>query len=235
MPVVSQRAVRVAIVDDHHLFAESLEISLARDHYDARRIPLPDEGATPAQLVAAIGRFHPDVVLLDLDLGPSGDGRRVIEPIRRAGAAVLVITATTDRATWGECLELGATAVLLKSSSLEDVRAAVRRSISGVPVLSDDERESLMRHRHRQLHDQQMFNERLDRLTAREREILGHLLKGRTVYEIATHRTVSEATVRTQVRSILSKLEVSSQIAAVGLAHQAGWTAPETESRSPDP
>lgn len=229
-----RRAARVAIVDDHQLFAESLEITLGLERYDARRILLPDEGASTVNLAAAISRFRPDVVLLDLDLGRTGDGMRLIEPVRQTGAAVIIITGTTDRATWGECLELGATTVILKSSSLDDVLAAVRRSIRGMPVLSDDERASLMRHRQRRLHDQEVVNERLGRLTAREREILGHLLKGRTVYDIAVHGTVSEATVRTQVRSILAKLEVSSQIAAVGLAHQVGWTGPETEDRTHD-
>ena len=60
----------------------------------------------------------------------------------------------------------------------------------------------------------------------RESEVLGHLMKGRAVREIAGLSVVSEATVRTQVKSILAKLEVSSQLAAVGLAHEIGWQAP---------
>jgi two-component system, NarL family, nitrate/nitrite response regulator NarL len=58
--------------------------------------------------------------------------------------------------------------------------------------------------------------------------VLGHLMRGQTVHEIATTSFVSEATVRTQVKAILAKLEVSSQIAAVGLAHQIGWHSPLT-------
>jgi DNA-binding NarL/FixJ family response regulator len=68
---------------------------------------------------------------------------------------------------------------------------------------------------------------RLDQLTVREREVLAHLMRGRTVREIATVGVVSEATVRTQVKAILAKLDVSSQIAAVGLAHQVGWRPPQ--------
>jgi DNA-binding NarL/FixJ family response regulator len=60
----------------------------------------------------------------------------------------------------------------------------------------------------------------------REREVLAHLMKGRTVREIAVSGVVSEATVRTQVKAILAKLDVTSQIAAVGLAHQVGWRPP---------
>ena len=51
-------------------------------------------------------------------------------------------------------------------------------------------------------------------------------MDGSTVREIATTSVVSEATVRTQVKSILGKLEVSSQLAAVGLAHHVGWHHP---------
>lgn len=68
---------------------------------------------------------------------------------------------------------------------------------------------------------------KLERLTRRESEVLGHFLEGRQVKEIAQLSVVSEATVRTQVKSILSKLEVSSQIAAVGLARRAHWAPPQ--------
>ena len=53
--------------------------------------------------------------------------------------------------------------------------------------------------------------------------MLRQLMQGHQVREIARLNVVSEATVRTQVKSILAKLEVSSQLAAVGLAHEAGW------------
>ena len=59
-------------------------------------------------------------------------------------------------------------------------------------------------------------------------------MKGRAVREIAGLSVVSEATVRTQVKSILAKLEVSSQLAAVGLANQASWR-PPAERRPSQP
>ena len=66
----------------------------------------------------------------------------------------------------------------------------------------------------------------IETLTVREREVLAYLMKGQTVREIATECVVAEATVRTQVKSILAKLEVSSQLAAVGMANEIGWRAP---------
>nr|WP_281374640.1 LuxR C-terminal-related transcriptional regulator [Nocardioides soli] len=63
-------------------------------------------------------------------------------------------------------------------------------------------------------------------MTPREEAVLGELMQGRTVRDIASSSFVSEATVRTQVKAILSKLEVSSQLAAVGIANTAGWQPP---------
>ena len=56
--------------------------------------------------------------------------------------------------------------------------------------------------------------------------MLGLLMQGHTVRDVARHSNTAETTVRTQVKSILAKIEVSSQLAAVGLAYQIGWRAP---------
>jgi DNA-binding NarL/FixJ family response regulator len=63
-------------------------------------------------------------------------------------------------------------------------------------------------------------------LSRREREVLGELMTGATVTDIARSAYVSEATVRTQVKSIRTKLDVSSQLAAVGIAIRAHWQPP---------
>ena len=71
------------------------------------------------------------------------------------------------------------------------------------------------------------MRERFDQITRREAEVLDLLMGGHQVSEIARTRVVSESTVRTQVKSILAKLQVSSQLTAVGLAHQVGWKPPQ--------
>ena len=71
---------------------------------------------------------------------------------------------------------------------------------------------------------------RLDLLSTREREVLADLMAGRSVREIAERKVVSEATVRTQVKAVLAKLEVGSQLAAVGLAHRVDWRPPSEPS-----
>ena len=176
--------------------------------------------------MATIIRQRPRVVLLDLDLGRFGDGLRLIEPMARSGANVVVVTGSTDQARWGDAVRPVPARCSSKSQPLRDILATVRRITAGLPVMDREEREELLGAWSRQRFESQGQRERLDLLTVREREVLGHLMKGRAVREIAGLSVVSEATVRTQVKSILAKLEVSSQLAAVGMAHEIGWRAP---------
>ncbi len=217
---------RVLIVEDHRLFAETVDLALTVEGYDVRRIEVPADPGSPGTLVATIVKQQAQVVLLDLDLGLFGDGERLIEPLSRSGANVVVITGSTDRARWGDAVRCGARKVLSKSQPLRDILATVRRIVAGLPVMDREEREELVSEWTRHRFEAQGFRERLELLTIRESEVLGHLMKGRAVREIAGLSVVSEATVRTQVKSILAKLEVSSQLAAVGMANEIGWRAP---------
>ena len=223
MPGSARADHRVLIIDDHRLFAESLELALSLEGYDSRRLELPDEGGSMATLRSLALRANPRTVLLDLDLGRFGDGVNLIAPLARAHANVVVLTASEDLGRWGGCMRLGARKVLPKSGALQQALATVRRLHQGLPVTSREELEQMLDEwaRQRQVNDD--LRRRLDLLTPREREVLGALITGRTVRAISQESVVSEATVRTQVKSILSKLEVSSQLAAVGMAHQVGW------------
>jgi two-component system nitrate/nitrite response regulator NarL len=213
---------RILIVDDHVLFAESLELAFSMEGYDVRRVPAAASSAS--QLVAAVNRHQARVVLLDLDLGPHIDGTQMITAIARTGTNVVVLTASTDQARWGDCVRRGARKVLPKTQPLNEILGVVRRLCHGLPVMDAAERERLVEVWSSRRQEEQSLWGRLDRLTPREREVLGQLIEGHPVREIARQSVVSEATVRTQVKAILAKLEVSSQLAAVGLARQAGWT-----------
>ena len=215
--------VRILIIEDHALFAESLELALSLEGYDVRRAQHPVPGSSVSAMLAAAIRMRPRIVLLDLDLGDYGDGARMIAPLASADIQVVVVTGSADRARWGECLRNGARKVLVKARPHNEILATVRRINQGFPVIDRSEREELVQLWHDQRRTQQVTTDRLERLTPREQEVLGQLMAGRAVREIATISVVSEATVRTQVKSILAKLEVSSQLAAVGMAHSVGW------------
>jgi two-component system nitrate/nitrite response regulator NarL len=217
---------KVLLIEDHALFAESLELALNLEGYAVRRIPIPESGGSAQSILATVLRIRPRIVLLDLDLGRLGDGLRLITPMVKAGVNVVVVTASNDQARWGECLRHGARKVLSKSQPLNDILSTVRRINQGFPVIGHEEREALIAIWHAQNQERAAMQARLARLTPREEAVLGELILGHTVREIATRSVVSEATVRTQVKSILAKLEVSSQLAAVGLANHAGWRPP---------
>jgi len=214
---------RVAVVEDHDLFAEALDVALSIHGHDVRRVLPRDVAGTTQALTAAVLRERPQVVLLDLDLGPSIDGVHLVEPLTAAGRAVVILSGTAEEARLGECLQYGARAVVPKADPLNNVLAAIRHIGRGEPAIDRHDRERLLAH-HREDHRQQEgARARLETLSLREREVLGDLMRGRSVVQIARAGHVSEATVRTQVRAIRSKLGVSSQLAAVALATRAGW------------
>lgn len=214
------------VVDDHALFRESLDLTLTIEGYDVGSIELPETGLTAAAMLSGVLRQSPRLVLLDLDLGPSGDGVVLVEPLAKAGIDVVVLTALADRSRWGEAVRQGARKVVSKSAPLRDALAVVRRLHQGLAVTTVEEREALIRNYVDTRAQKVDHRDRLRVLTRREAEVLGELMVGRGVREIAAAWTVSEATVRTQVKAVLSKLDVSSQVAAVGLARRAGWSVP---------
>lgn len=223
------RPTRLTIVEDHVLFAESVAEALSHEGYLVKRIDLADARATLASVLACVLRSVPRVVLLDLDLGRIGDGGRLVAPLAGAGVSVVVLADGLCRGDWGECLRRGAKAVVPTTGCLDDVLAAVGRVRDGLPAMAAAERAELVDAALRDREETRMLRTRLERLTPREREILGALMDGAQVRDIARTCVVAEATVRTQVRSILAKLEVRSQVAAVGAASRVGWRPPGTD------
>ncbi|HEX6246790.1 MAG TPA: response regulator transcription factor [Nocardioidaceae bacterium] len=221
-----QRATRIALVEDHALLAEALNVSLSIQGYDVAGIRLAP-ATQPFDLLGSILAARADVVILDLDLGPAGDGTRVIRPLMRADQRVVVLTASADPARWGACLARGALTVLPKTAPLHVIVDVVERVTHGLPVISRGQRDELVQLYLSRSNDEDERRKRLGRLTPREAHVLGELVHGKRVREVAQEAFVSEATVRTQVKSILAKLGVSSQLAAVAIARDAGWGAPE--------
>lgn len=224
---------RVAIVESHPLVGESLELALSRHRFDARLLPASPEHASTAALTSQILRARASIVILGTTLDAGDPWMGTIAPLTRAGVDVVILTSTTDPACWGQALRRGARAVLPKSRPLNDLISIVRRLTDGLRVLDVREREELIAQAVRRDIELAGLREKFDRLTRREEEVLEHLRNGLTVSQIAALSFVSPATVRTQVKSILAKLEVTSQIAAVGAAHRLGWQAPRTREHQP--
>ena len=192
--VSPRKRVKVVIVEDHTLFAESLELALTFEGYDAHRIDLPQEPPSEAKLTSLIMRSQPRIVLLDLDLGQHGSGVRLISPLARAGVDVVVVTGATDETRWGHALHAGARTVLPKTVPLGEILGTVRRLNYGHSVLDVDERERLIRAWVGQEQDIIEIRRRLAQLSRRESQVLEHLIDGLKGGDIAKRRVVSAAT-----------------------------------------
>ncbi|HEU5035382.1 MAG TPA: response regulator transcription factor [Nocardioides sp.] len=217
---------RVTIVEDHELFAEALEMALSLQGYVVSRVQVREHAAPASRVLEAVLRQRPQVVVLDLDLGPVTDGAQLVRPLREAGVGVMVVSATTDRARLGQCLQLGAQAVVPKAESLNTVLGQLRAVVNGQPAMPREQREELLATFEKERHQLRDIRTRLDSLSPREAEVLAELTSGHTVSEIAHRWFVSEATVRSQVKAIRTKLGVHSQVAAVSLALRVRWQPP---------
>jgi len=225
---------RVTVVDDHSLFAETLVISLRAERFQAQCV-VPRTDLSAAKLVRAIEQTHPDLVLLDLDLGVGRDGASLVPALVSKGFTVAVVTGSSAAARQGEVLASGAATVIHKSVPFGTIIEAVSRLRAGLPVIRRERRAELLQIHRESMASQRSVRERFDQITRREAEVLGLLMAGHQVSEIARLRFVSESTVRTQVKSILAKLQVSSQLTAAGLAHQVGWKPPKVTGANDNP
>jgi DNA-binding NarL/FixJ family response regulator len=181
--------------------------------------PITDRDA----VLGAVADAGPCLVLLDLDLGPLGDGVALLPALAATGAQVLVVTGSRDEVRLAAAIAAGAVGFVPKDVPLDVLVATVRRAVAGEPVLDTARRYELLDvlRAHRARHEQTRAT--FESLTKRERQVLAALAEGKSVDNIAAEWFVSRATVRTQVRGVLTKLQVGTQLAAVAKARRAGW------------
>jgi len=211
--------VTVLIVEDHSLLAQSLAIALNAEACRARVAEL----ISPAMVLQQVRLVRPDVVLLDLDLGDIGDGSALVQPLTELGARVLVVSGTTDKVRLAETVERGAVGFLSKTVPFEELLSTVLDVVAQRPVLSTARRYELMAELRSARTARGKDLEPFQSLTPKEREVLAALAQGHRVEAIAATAVVSEATVRSQIRAVLAKLGVNSQLEAVALAWTSGW------------
>lgn len=216
---------RVLLVEDQVLLSESLVLALRNVGIDAHRSALASRDGVLEEATDV------DIVLLDLDLGALGSGTDLVEALVASGAHVVVVTGLRDRATIAEAVARGAIGYLTKNQPFEELVDAVAETARQGQLMSRAQREQLLAEAHdaqeRTRRDLAPFRE----LTATEAEVLAALMRGASAREIAADRVVAVDTVRTQIRSILRKLDVNSQLAAIAYAHHVGWEGPHEPPR----
>jgi DNA-binding NarL/FixJ family response regulator len=211
----------VLVLDDHELFSTSLTMALRGHGFDAHQIPV----ARLSDFLHQASNGPAGLVVLDLDLGRDSEGRWVhgadlVGSLRELGWQVLVVSGSVDQPGVAAAIARGAVGSVPKSSSFETLVRTVGMAAEGKPIMTETERYHwLARHRGYQAREIEL-SRRLDRLSTREREVLELLAEGHRAGAIAERFVVSMATVRTQIRAILVKLEVNSQLEAVALVRQ---------------
>ncbi|MEX2211186.1 MAG: response regulator transcription factor [Gaiellaceae bacterium] len=191
------------IVDDHEVVREGLRLSLSRSPH----IRVIGEAADGATAVALTQRRRPDVVIMDVRM-PGMDGleatRQIIEAM--PDAAVLMFTAYSERSLLSRSLESGAKGYILKEAPHATLLRAIEKVAAGEPYVDPALMPALL------------TKEREDMLTGREREILQLLADGMSNADVAGKLFISQETVKSHVRHILSKLEADTRTHAVAIA-----------------
>jgi DNA-binding NarL/FixJ family response regulator len=205
----------VLIVEDHEMLSEALSLSL-----EARGFQCTIAAINSAEgVLAQAARCRPQLVLLDLDLGGM-DGVDLIAGLRATGASVLVVTGQSDLPRLAETLALGAIGWVSKTEPFERLLEAAEVALHGRALLAPARQAELVDLGWASLTAERGLKKQMARLTPREAEVLAALGNGMSAEEIAGELFVSVGTVRTHIRGVLTKLGVSSQLAAVAKAHE---------------
>ncbi len=202
--------IRLLIADDHPVVRNGLRGMLA-SQTDIEVVGEAEDGAVAFRLAAEIS---PDVVLMDLRM-PVMDGVSAIREIKenQPTVQILVLTTYDSDADILPAVEAGATGYLLKDSSREELFKAIRAAARGEAVLAPSVAARLMG---------QIRAPAEEKLSNREIEVLQLVAEGSNNREIAKHLHISQATVKSHLMHIFSKLGVSDRTAAVTTALQRG-------------
>jgi DNA-binding NarL/FixJ family response regulator len=200
--------VRILIVDDHPLTRDALAGLLAQNAFDVVGV-----AGSGGEAIVQAGELRPDLVLLDLSM-PDMDGLTALPRIRDAApdAEVVVLTASEDEQNLLGAIRSGAAGYLLKSEPPERIVAFLRGVAQGEAALSGPIARRLLDQVREGGGRSAIVPESIAQvLSARELEVLLLLDRHLGTEEIATRLFISEHTVRSHVKNLLTKLGVSSR------------------------
>jgi DNA-binding NarL/FixJ family response regulator len=212
MPDQAQQ-IRVVLIDDHRMFAQSLARLLA-DEADIEVVGVASDGAAGKEMV---DQLKPRVVLIDY-LMPGRDGVEVAADIKRSDPSTMVVmlAGTIDERIALRAIEAGCSGFLTKDHAAAEVVDAVRGAAAGEALIAPallSRLLPLLKRTYRSLGDD---------LTDRERDVLMHLARGSNNKAVAAELNLSLNTIRNYVQSILTKLGCHSKLEAVSIAVREG-------------
>ena len=218
--------IRVLVVDDHAIVRKGIRAMLEV----VPDIDMVGEAESGREAVAEAERLRPDVIVMDLVM-PGMDGVEAIERIKadQPEARILVLTSFAGEDKLFPAIKAGALGYHLKDSSPDDLLRAIRRVQKGESSLHP----VIARRVLDELSGASKSPEPVDPLTPREVEVLRLVAQGRENRDIAEELVISEATVRTHVSNIMSKLHLANRTQAALYALREGLAslgeAPEAE------
>lgn len=219
--------IRVLVADDQAMVRAGLRLILESQP----DIEVVGEAADGEEAQVAVRRDRPDLVLMDIRM-PRLDGIAATRKLIEHDPALRVLVVTTFDADQNvfEALRAGASGFILKDSSPEQLVAAVRLIAAGDALLAPAHTRGLIE---AQVRPRPSVDTTLvGTLTDREREVLVLMARGLDNGQIAAELFVSEATIRTHVGHVLSKLDARSRVQAVVIAYESGLVRPGSFDRS---
>ncbi|MGC1374950.1 MAG: response regulator transcription factor [Anaerolineales bacterium] len=202
----------LVVVDDHSLFRHGL-IGLLNEMPDFRVV---GEAANGREALRVLEKVKPHIVLMDINM-PVMNGIETLTEIRRMNPApkVLMLTISQNDDDLIGAIVAGANGYVLKNTEPQALRNTILQVVAGNSVLAPEVTARVL---------QAVRRPQVDRsrglLSDREVEVLGCLARGQTTSQIAAVLFISENTVKTHIRHILEKMEVSNRAEAVARAVQ---------------
>ncbi len=207
------QAVRLVLVDDHAVLRSGLaDLLRGRGGMEV----LGDTGK-PDEAVALVRQHQPDLLLLDLRLGPV-DGLSVLRALRAEGieTPVVILTMCTAEDDLAAALSAGVRGYLLKDMEPDEVIESIQRAARGELVVAPSMALKLA-----QMWQQgSVKRDLVGSLTEREREVLEHVARGKSNKVIAQALDISHNTVKLHVRHIMAKLDLGSRVEAAVFAFE---------------
>ena len=234
MPMTMSKRIQLLLVDDHTLFRRGLKALLSQD----ARFDVACEAADVGEALRCVARQRPDLILLDNHL-PGVRGVDGIEALKDAapGTRILMLTVSENENDLAAALQAGADGYLLKTVESDQLCDAIVKVLDGESVVSPEMMSklfSMFRNQSLPAASQKASvtpdaappvastgDPGIERLSAREREILALIARGGSNKLIARELAIAETTVKIHVQHILRKLNLTSRVqAAVYAVHQ---------------
>ncbi|MEE9153190.1 MAG: response regulator transcription factor [candidate division NC10 bacterium] len=218
-------AIRLLLVDDHALFRKGLA-SMLRDQLDFEVVAEAQDGQ---EALAKAKELMPDVILMDIYM-PGCDGLEATRRIKEAlpYVKIVILTVSEEDQNLFSAIQSGAQGYLLKKIEPGELFEMLRGVVKGEAPISRATGAKILNEFARQV-KRGREEDKGEKLSPREREVLELLTKGSTNKEIAAALGISDNTVKNHLRNILDKLHLQNRVQAAAFALQKALSPPHKD------